>query len=720
MNISLYPYIKETKRSQDIPLELFLDRIKSGYWQDHVLAVHRTRTDEEKSEAKKQVPYVTISGKFSERNENGLLVHSGFIAIDVDDVDNVNEVKSVICGDRYIYSCFTSISGKGLCLLFRVNPEKHREAFYGIAEYLLSNYRIVCDSLPDISRPRFVSWDPDIYLNTGAEKFAKYPKKEPKGINKVPEIVFVQSDFDEIVQEIVSRRLDITGDYRQWLKCCFAIVDKFGQSGRDYFHQVSQFSAVYDFEVAERQYKNCLKADKSGVTIASFYYLAKAAGIRTASAQTKTVSQYAALGKKARIAKEDVVKQLRDTENIPTEASKDIVNQIYDSNIQIDTADSPVDALEVWLRQNYDLRRNSITRYIENRGKPMEERDFNSIYIAGVKLFGKLSRPIFDCLVYSDFTPDYNPLIEFLEAYQDRQPSGQIAALFDTIQTDTGMGEGEFCPDYAIRFGMKWVVGIIASIFGEHSPLMLVLSGHEQNTGKTQWFRRLLPEPIRKYYAESKLDAGKDDDILMTQKLIIMDDEMGGKSKKESANLKDKTSKEVFSLREPYGRGNVDLRRLAVLCGTTNDSEILNDPTGNRRIIPIKVLSIDHSAYNAIDKTDVLIEALHLYRAGFSHHLNKDDIKMLADNTTDFVESAAEADLLNRYFEVPERQDAGGNVLFLTGSEIKAEIEKRTLQKLNHKRLGMELRRAGWATKTRKRNGMAIKGYWVIIRETPG
>ena len=195
-----------------------------------------------------------------------------------------------------------------------------------------------------------------------------------------------------------------------------------------------------------------------------------------------------------------------------------------------------------------------------------------------------------------------------------------------------------------------------------------------------------------------------------------MDDEMGGKSKKEASLLKELTSKQVFSLREPYGRNNVDLKRLAVLCGTTNESEILNDPTGNRRIIPINVLSIAHAEYNAIDKTDVLIEALHLYRSGFAYKLDKDDIRILSENTTSFEQSSLEADLLNRHFERPETQEVGGNNTFMTGSEIKSEIEKRTLQKLNHIRLGMELRRAGWEPKTRKRNGMPVKGYWVIDR----
>jgi predicted P-loop ATPase len=120
---------------------------------------------------------------------------------------------------------------------------------------------------------------------------------------------------------------------------------------------------------------------------------------------------------------------------------------------------------------------------------------------------------------------------------------------------------------------------MIASIFGQTSPLVLVLAGERQNTGKTEFFRRLLPPQLSNYYAESKLDGGKDDDILLTKKLIIMDDEFGGKSKLESKRFKELTSKASFSIRLPYGRTHRDLKRLAVLAGTTNDLGLISDPT---------------------------------------------------------------------------------------------------------------------------------------------
>jgi hypothetical protein len=372
-----------------------------------------------------------------------------------------------------------------------------------------------------------------------------------------------------------------------------------------------------------------------------------------------------------------------------------------------------IESLVDWLHSKYKLRRNARSRYIEQDGQAMKQQDLNSIYLEARKVFPKLNYDLFDRTINSNFTPTYDPIVEFIYEHKDRKPTGCIEALFKSIDTDTGMQGSEFCPEYAVIFGKKWMVSIIASIYGDHSPLMMVLCGAKQGTGKTEFWRRLLPKALQCFYAESKLDAGKDDEILMTQKLLIADDEMGGKSKKDEKRLKELLSKQTFSLREPYGRNNVDLQRLAVLCGTTNDNEILSDPTGNRRIIPVNVLSIDHAQYNAVDKIDLFIEAYHLYQSGFEWRLNYDDIRDLNNNTSYFEQTSAERDLISTLFKVPMSED-DPNAEFLTSTEIKSIIEIRTHQKINSTRLGLELRKLGFNRVPLKKNRTTIRGYYVI------
>ena len=71
--------------------------------------------------------------------------------------------------------------------------------------------------------------------------------------------------------------------------------------------------------------------------------------------------------------------------------------------------------------------------------------------------------------------------------------------MIETINTDTPNAE---------LFIRKWFLCIAAALDGKPVRSVLALVGG-QNTGKTEWFRRLLPRDLQKYYAESKLDAGE-------------------------------------------------------------------------------------------------------------------------------------------------------------------------------------------------------------------
>jgi hypothetical protein len=714
--ISIFNRSNHTKNGKEIPFDVFLQYIHDGKWQDVVLPIRAIADKVARDEAKRNIaPCVTVSGLFSERKITGLTQHSGYLAIDVDNID-AEEIKSIVCTDRHVYAAFTSISGRGVCFIFRINGDKHTEAFEGLQEYLYINYGVVVDvSGKDVSRARFISYDPHIYINSAADKFTQYHKKK-KAATKIPEIVFVQSDFDSIVQEICNRRIDITGAYHEWLGIAYGIADKFGDEGRQYFHQISQFSPLYEFRKADKQFDACLKRSASSkrATLGSFYHHAKLAGLQTVTEKTKLVTQTAAIAKKSRRTASDTIKLLNDVEGISPAESQPIVDQVFQNNISVDTSDGPIDALETWLRQNYQLRRNTITRKIEDSGIDVEEEDLNSIFIAAKKAFGKeVSSEVLHKLIFSRFIPEFNPFLEFFKLYEDRQTVGCISAIFNTIETDTGMAGSDFFPEYAVHFGRKWLVGLVSAMHGKHSHLMLVLSGNKQGTGKTEFWNRLLPAELQKYYAESKLDRGKDDEILMTQKLLILDDEMGSKDDKEIAAFKRLTSKHVFSLRAPYGKHNIDLQRLAVMCGTTQENEILSDPTGNRRLIPINVISINHQAYNSVDKIDLLMEAYRLFRDGFDWQLTADDVAILNQNTRYFEKPSAEYDLIQKHFEIPEKESDIW-VEFLSTTEIKSILELRSGQRLNPKHIGMELKKCGCERKQEMKHGTRKWGYYLI------
>ncbi|WP_276133055.1 VapE domain-containing protein [Polluticoccus soli] len=697
--ISIFKNTFDTCSEDSLSIGEFIDRIRDGYWQDYVLPVRAIADKKQRDEAKKKVPCVTMGGLFgSGRTDDTITRSSGFIGIDIDDVD-AEKTKALLKCDEHIYAAFTSISGRGLCVVFRICAGKYRQAHAGLEQYLFDTYSINIDPTSvNPSRLRYVSFDPHLYINKEATKFTRYVEVTP--VTQDRTTIFAKTDFDQIILEIQQRRVNLCESYHNWLRIGFALAEEFGEAGEHYFHIISSYSQKYNPQQCDKQWQNCLKGSRTSVKrahMATFYYCCKQHGIETYSERTRDIIEVAYAAKRSGKSKEQVIQQVG---NDPD----GIVEQVFNANEIVLCDESLFGRLKIWMKANYPgLRQNCITRYIELGGKQLDQNDFNSIYIKANTDMKKINFENVDRLIRSEYTEVYNPLLDFFAAYQHRRPSGLIDRLFETIQTD------EDKRLFSKHIGRKWLVSIIASAHGIHSPLMLVLSGSLQGTGKTEFFRRLLPPELQCYYAESKLDAGKDDEILMTKKLLIMDDEMGGKSKKDERRLKELLSKQVFSLREPYGRNNVDLNRLAVLCGTTNDNEILSDPTGNRRILPINVQSIDHQAYNAIDKIDLIMEAYHLYKAGFDWQLNREDINMLSIHSSEFENYSIEYELINKYYVLP----MAGECLELTASEILIDLDQKTGMKLQLNKLGKELKRIGFEQVVR-RTGKTTQRKWKV------
>ncbi|OJV50531.1 MAG: hypothetical protein BGO31_14305 [Bacteroidetes bacterium 43-16] len=704
-NISLFNNVKHLSDGTTMDVMAYLYAIKHGKWNDDII-------DYRNGKRKKiDLPLATICGVFSHRRISGLIEASGFICIDIDDVDPV-AVKAQLATDKYTFAAWRSVSGKGVAVIFKINPKKHAESFEGLSEYLFSTHGIIVDpSGKDVSRARFVSTDDEIFINEGSAKFALYPPPKKKGINKLPQQVFVQSDFDEIVHQIVERGVDLVDSYFDWVTVAFALTDKFGEAGRNYFHSLSGISHKYSPDKCDKQYTACLNHKGTGVTISSFYYMAKQAGIVTYSPQTLLIGTVASQAKKTGRTAADTAQQLLDLEQISIEQSKPIIDQVFENNIDFKEGISEIEQVEIWLRQNYTFKYNEITLFPEMDGRPMTDRDFKAVWRQAKRIFDKTNLDFIKNVILSDFASSYNPLKDYISQNMDRQPYGSIKVICESITTDMPR-------EYVELYFTKWYIGIVQSIcWGKHSPLVLVLSGNKQGTGKTSFFRQLLPTELKAYYAECNFDQkrDKDNEILMCQKILVVSDD-GDKLIADVQKFKSISSSEYFYLRRPFGSGNEDLLRRAVLGLTTNENDLLRDKTGNRRIIPMRIIGdIDWGKYNSVDKTDLLMEAYHLMGSGFNSDLSADDKAYLNQNTVDFEVASMEEELISKFFSVPVNEIG---IEHLTATEIKDYMEKHSQQRFNSiVTLGKVLKQMGYEQKQVRRgaNVNPIK-CWEVLK----
>jgi hypothetical protein len=734
--ISLYPEGKPNKEGKlapavipftNIEFDEYLDKIKEGEFQDEVLA-YRTGKIE-----KLKLRGVTPSGVFSYRNSKSLVVHSGFIAIDIDTKDQVRddftELRNELTKDSYTYGLHDSVSGKGGIVIYvKIAHDKHYDSFLALEKYYFDNYKVIIDkSCKNVDRYRFVSYDPDTYINKKSKTWKTYLKKmqvEPK-VN----YVFSNNDLDFVFQQISDKGIDLTNDYHDWYRIGGALEKHFGgQKGLDLFHLVSQNSPKYDSKAVDDLYKIIEKrsADKIA-TIGTFLWLCKTAGIDIKTKRTEHIERVAKLRRKSvgtsggaksnEEAKKDAIKTL-EIDEISGADVNEIVEQVFKlPENELNTKSSDVLAdLKAFLK-TFDLKFNEITRNYELNSEPMTDRDYNSLFIKAIEQVDeKITKDRLFSLIDSENTPSYSPFTEFINKYKHLQPSGNFEKLCECIkykQVTYANGTKQEVDEYLELFLKKWLLGIISSMHGTYSILILVLTGG-QRAGKTKFFRNLLPDELMSFYAESKLDEGKDSEILMTKKLIILDDEFGGKSKQDAKRLKELSSKQWFNLRRPFGRTSEDLRRLAVLCGTSNDEEVINDPTGNRRIIPVNVLDIDHGKMEEINKTDLFIELYHEWvNDKESFMLTKEDIEILNNCTSLNEQPSPEEEMILKYF-LPS-QSLGGNTIMLTNTEIKAFIEEKSPTiRLNPYKLGLTLKKLGFEKQSKRIKGSQPKIVYLL------
>jgi len=84
------------------------------------------------------------------------------------------------------------------------------------------------------------------------------------------------SDVDIVMSRV---HTDIAPTYEQWVNLGFALSSEMGEAGRSYYHHCSSYYSNYNSADTDKQYDKCLRSKRTGITIKTFFLLAKNAGI---------------------------------------------------------------------------------------------------------------------------------------------------------------------------------------------------------------------------------------------------------------------------------------------------------------------------------------------------------------------------------------------------------------------------------------------------------
>jgi len=690
--ISFYSDIHDTKSKKEYILQYFLSDIKTGKWEDFVNKIRLEKDKVKQRAAKKMCPSVTISGHFaSERTDGSLTKHSGFIALDFDDLGNDVELfKSLINADPYTYASWTTIRGVGVCVLFRIDGKKHRESFEGIQQYIYEKYPEFSPNLDSScineSRARFVSFDPHLFERHDPYEvpvFKQYPKKEK--VQKIEKIIYVQSDFERIIQEIQQKHIQIIPDdadgYKNLLRCGFALADKFGESGRNYWHSLCHLNKGYSPRTADKRYTSCLKAKGNGVTMGSLYYYVKKAGIEIYSPETTNIIRATSNLRKSGLTPDAIATQLFKKEGIAKEISLPVINEVINNQFVLkDETESTEDEIMNFLKMNYEIEENYITNKLEIEGKVLTTKDLNSMYVDVKRTIEKAKTIAIKEILHSNFVKTYNPFQRFFSDNEGKIPQNPekfIHSFLKCLNTDNRA--------YLEKFTTKWMVSIIQAMQGGYSPLFHILCG-DPGTGKTHFHRYLLPEYLLPYVTEDNLaDLNKKkvdtEKLLIDNLLLIMNDIDESFLRKISQN-KSLTDSRIFEGRLAYAETSEKRKRLAVLCGNANIYNIVHDPSINRRYVPCSITGpMQQSIYNSCNKTELLMACYQLHKEGYVWQILGEDINELDLHTREFHEYGDGVNLLKKYFKPGNPQDSWAKKMTLT--DIKSYLASKTSLKIS-------------------------------------
>lgn len=167
---------------QTVTLEDLRMLVSEGEFSDLITKL-RGEPDEDRQKAlKKMLPCVAISGEFSGgHHSEHFIQHSGLICIDFDADKNPNmagcadEWRDKLVTDEFVRMAFVSARGNGVAAVCRIETERHSEAFDALQAYFKSRHGLIIDkSCRDVTRLRFLSWDPDVSENSHARIFKRY------------------------------------------------------------------------------------------------------------------------------------------------------------------------------------------------------------------------------------------------------------------------------------------------------------------------------------------------------------------------------------------------------------------------------------------------------------------------------------------------------------------------------------------------------------------
>ena len=662
MNVTLFKTIKHTTGEGDFNIKDIFKSIQNGDWADQVKKVREGKTKDERSNLKQMSPNFTTSGIFRKRGLAGLVKHSGVIAIDFDNLKDVDDVKSYLALDRYSWFTSVSIGGEGLCVFVKIDPDKHLESFNFLSEYYLKNYNLEVDqACKDIPRVRFVMHDVDAILNDSAVRVSLEKEKQfdPERIIGIAEnMILTAIDNERHFKLLKAARL--MGGYIGG-----GLLDENVVSARLISTWESrEFNERYNYK------KTINDGISNGILSPITFEYYQATNLKTTeNSKAITIVKSAAREQNRnglKIDKSDFKQFL--SSGLSEKEIEKIFNKVFDEEKHLfGFNDKPKQIkLELTIAERWEFRRNVVLDSCDYRIKTDKNSKFENVNIDTV------TRHALTCgqtttvsnirsLLQSDFVKEIDPIKDYFNGLDKWDGKTDHIKIFsDHVQV--AEEDREF---FTSMFKKHLVRSVRQILGGEVNRYVFMLVGEKQDTGKSTFIRKLSPFAKGEYYTEIAIRDDKDGQIAFAENFIYNIEEFNGASVKDANRLKAMISQYIVKERKAYAHGVKVMERRCNFWASTNNAEFLTD-TENTRWLCFEIGGINWE-YDKLNIDSLWSQAVTLYNdSNYSVALTVEEKEKQSTMNKQHEVATTATDVLIQHFRPAENKEPFSIVLNAT------------------------------------------------------
>jgi len=246
-----------TEQSHAVDLSTVFERIKTGSKSGELIKKIRTGLEKkEQDELKKQLPCIVFTGVLptGPRTDERIESYSNLAILDFDNLtpEQYSQKKTEFTNLPFTVAAFLSPRGNGLKAVIHIKDGlKHKEYYKAI----LHEFEGLDRTNINPSRVCFESYDPDIYINYEAEKYAKVLEEREVKVYKAKDVNVTDAEkFKNLCQWMQNRHeVFASGSRNIYIHklagaCCRFGIEEF--TAKELLHQ-EYLSTDSDFKVSE-------------------------------------------------------------------------------------------------------------------------------------------------------------------------------------------------------------------------------------------------------------------------------------------------------------------------------------------------------------------------------------------------------------------------------------------------------------------------------------